>query len=111
MDKEVLREWAKDNKGKTVALGIAIFYLIFALVLGGAGLLLKVSAFLALPLACIFFSDAMGEYTGPSGIGARPFITKTTPGFFVALVGWALLLTPLVMGVLSALFFKGLYSE
>jgi len=88
-----LLEWIRDNKGKFIALLIACFYLIMAVLFGKEYDWLKVCMFLPLPLGCIFFSDAMGGYTG---ILTRAPITKTTPGSFVAFVGWLLLLLPLI---------------
>ena len=53
-----------------------------------------------LPLACIWFGDTMGGYTGAAGtIG----ITQESPGALVCLLGWVLMLLPLVVGVLYAL--------
>lgn len=51
---------------------------------------------LAFPLACIWFGDEVGEYTGPLW---RP-ITKTTPGGLVRLGGWMLLLLPVITGLI-----------
>jgi hypothetical protein len=43
--------------------------------------------FVILPLACIWFSDAMGGFTGISGsVG----ITASSPGLFVCMAGWIL---------------------
>lgn len=77
---------------------VALFYLGAAIALGDYQIIFKVAMFLILPLACIWFSDMMGGYTGFL-LFPRPAITKETPGFFVALVGWMLLLTPLVIGI------------
>jgi hypothetical protein len=41
----------------------------------------------ALPL--IWFGDALGRYVGPAEIG---YINRPTPGIFVAIGGWILLL-------------------
>jgi hypothetical protein len=101
LNKQKLLEWIQDNKGKTIAIIIACFYLIAGLVIGER---LRVALFLILPLACIFFSDAMGGYTGMSRLGAGPWITKTTPGCFVAFVGWLLLLFPLGFAIFKAFF-------
>jgi hypothetical protein len=101
LNKQELLEWIKDNKGKTIAILISCFYFIIALFVGEW---IRVVLFIILPLACIFFSDAMGGYTGMSRLGAGPWITRTTPGFFVAFAGWLLLLFPLVFGVFKAIF-------
>jgi hypothetical protein len=46
----------------------------------------------------------MGSFEG--WIGRGPAITKPTPGCFVVLAGWALLLMPLVVAVFMAIFEK-----
>ncbi len=51
-----------------------------------------VAGFLVMPLACIWFGDEIGEYTG---MLPGPGINKTTPGSFVRFGGWLLLLLPL----------------
>jgi hypothetical protein len=51
---------------------------------------------LAFPLACIWFGDEMGEYTGSS---FRP-ITKASPGIVVRLGGWVLLSLPALIGII-----------
>jgi len=70
---------------------------------GGGEALFKVAIFLVFPLACIWFSEAIGDYTGPTGLG-RPAITQTTPGCIVATGGWFLLFLPIIamMIVLAA---------
>lgn len=64
---------------------------------GGAESAFKTGMFLILPLACIWFADAMGGYTGPAGNIA---ITKQSPGIFICILGWALLLLPLIFAIL-----------
>jgi hypothetical protein len=44
--------------------------------------------FLVFPMACIWFGDELGEYTGSWGM---EFITQTTPGFLVRFGGWMIL--------------------
>ena len=75
---------------------VALLYLGAAIALGNSQIIFKIVMFLILPLACIWFSDAMGGYKGFLTF-PRPAITKRTPGFFVALVGWILLLMPLII--------------
>jgi len=79
---------------------LALLYIIGASFAGGAEGAGKVAIFVILPLACIWFSDAMGGYVGPSGHG---LITSPTPGIFVCIAGWLLLLFPLVVSLISAL--------
>jgi hypothetical protein len=71
---------------------IAASYIIGGfLVRGGEGAI-KILALVLMPLACIWFSDAMGGYTGLSGSTA---INAPSPGIIVCILGWLLLLLPL----------------
>jgi len=74
-------------------------YLVAAFLAGGLELTWRVAAYLVLPLACIWFSEAMGDYTGPN-FATRPAITRATPGCFVAFGGWLLLLLPVIIGLI-----------
>jgi len=78
--------------------GVALFYFSIATIFGGAEDAIKTLLFLILPLACIWFSDAMGNYTG-NLIFPRPPITEKSPGIMVAFMGWVLLLFPGAIGV------------
>lgn len=86
--------------GKIISIVISVVYLIFAYITGGSELLLKILLFLLLPLACIWFGEAMGSYTGPT-FGIRPHITKESPGCLVTFIGWILLILPLVLFIIS----------
>lgn len=44
-----------------------------------------------LPLACIWFSEAFGNYVGPSYSSGMGNINRPTPGIFIAVGGWILL--------------------
>lgn len=81
--------------GRTFSGGVVLAYLIFAWFGGGGEALFKMAIFLIFPLACIWFSEAIGDYTGSTGFG-KPAITQTTPGCLVAAGGWFLLLLPVV---------------
>jgi hypothetical protein len=81
---------------------IALMYIIPAFWLGGVESALKVLAGLLLPLACIWFGDQMGSATGPIGL-LSPWITFSTPGVFVRLGGWLVLLAAPVTVVIVAL--------
>lgn len=88
--------------GRIISAAIAVFYLVTAYLADGAEAMWYAAAYLILPLACIWFSTAMGGYTGIN-FGTRPAITRTTPGCFVAFFGWLLLLMPVILGVIMAL--------
>jgi hypothetical protein len=78
---------------------LAAIYLVMIFCFVGAEAGFKAGLFLLLPLACIWFSESMGGYTGPAWRGV---ITSPTPANFVCIGGWFLLLLPLVIGVLYA---------
>ncbi len=107
MSRQVILEWITDNKGKTIALVISCLSLAIIFLFGQQGDWIRVLIFLILPLACIFFSEAMGNYTGISQIGVAPHITKITPAFFVALAGWFLLLFVLAFTIFRTVLNKG----
>jgi len=86
-------------KSRIISLIIAISYLAIAFFGEGGEAFLSTLIFLILPLACIWFSEAMGGYTG---IMRGQTITSATPGCFVAFGGWLLLLVPVIIGVISA---------
>lgn len=70
----------------------------------GVELARKVAVSVILPLACIWFADAMGSYIGPTSSGA---ITSPTPGWLVCIGGWLVLLLPVLIGIAYALLGSG----
>ena len=50
----------------------------------------RIAVYLLLPMACIWFSSALGSYVGPFSWFRN--INRPTPAFFVAIGGWLLLL-------------------
>lgn len=83
---------------RALASMVAISYLLVAwLATGTVEFVLRLLAFLPLPLMCIWYPAAMGNLTGVAlGLG-RPVITEKSPADFVAICGWLLLLCPLVV--------------
>ena len=81
---------------------VALVYLGAAIADGDPEFIVTMAIGLIFALACIWFSDAMGGYRGLLSL-PRPAITKKTPGIFIALGGWLLLLVPLVVGIISAI--------
>ncbi len=75
-------------------------YALMALFTAGIEGVLVVFFFSLLPLACIWFSDLMGAYTGPS---STIFISEPTPGPVVCVLGWLWLLFPVIASVLQSL--------
>jgi hypothetical protein len=86
-------------KSRILSLIIAALYLAFAYHAEGGALVLRMTGFLVLPLACIWFSEEMGGYTGV-GFG-RGAITEPSSGCFVAFAGWLLLLLPLLLTMVT----------
>lgn len=72
---------------------LAICYILGASAAGGAEGGFKILLCVTLPLACIWFGDAMGNYTGPSG---SIWVTAPSPGVFVQILGWLVLLLPVI---------------
>jgi hypothetical protein len=83
------------NWNKTLSGLLAVAYIVVALVHDGAKTAFVFAIFLMLPLGCIWFSDAMGGYKGGFAMSAP--ITYPSPGFLVRIVGWVLLLLPIVL--------------
>src|ERR1700733_6722207 len=90
------------NLSRRLSLLVASLYLILAWCYLSAFLIYKLTIFLTLPLACIWFSDELGEYSGHFS-GSRQPITEKTPGPIVAIAGWMLLFLPAVMAIIEAL--------
>jgi hypothetical protein len=72
---------------------IALSYLILGFFGGGPKTGMQVLAFIILPLACIWFPDHMGNYTGRLPISGGG-INQQTPGCLVRIIGWLLLFVP-----------------
>ena len=66
---------------------------------GRIGVVLAVAAYLLVPLLCIWFGDEMGNYIGTL---PGPAINKPTPGCFVKIGGWVLLLLPVIAVLIAA---------
>ena len=75
---------------KLSALLAAIYVVVGFATNGGEGGF-KLMAFVILPLACIWYGDSMGGFTGSSG---SIWISAPSPGMFVCIAGWILLALP-----------------
>ena len=74
---------------------VAVTYLTLAYFHGTGLDVAGVAAALLLPMACIWFSQAIGEYSGM--IRLHP-VTASTPTVFVCVGGWFLLVgVPLIL--------------
>lgn len=66
-------------------------YFVTGCLAGGPKMGFVLVMFTAFPLACIWFSEAMGGHIGLHGyIG----ITESSPPFMVRILGWVLLIIP-----------------
>ncbi len=79
---------------------LATAYIVLAFVVAGGEACFKIAIFLILPLACVWFSDEMGDYIGQSGSG---YITERSPGILVLILGWLLLFMPIICAVVAVL--------
>lgn len=86
-------------KSRIISGTIAVIYLATAYVTADAEAIWMTGLFLILPLACIWYSEAVGGYTGLN-FGTRPAISRATPGCFIAFGGWLLLIMPLIIGLI-----------
>ena len=85
---------------KLLAILVATAYIVIALMAGVGWDVWVLLVYLALPMACILFSDEMGDYSGMLMQGGP--MTRT-PGCIVALGGLFLLLFPAGLYVYNAL--------
>jgi hypothetical protein len=79
---------------------LAATYLVLAFLVAGGEGSLRIAMFLVLPLACVWFSDELGDYIGQTGSG---YITERSPGILVRIMGWLLLFMPIIMVVVAVL--------
>lgn len=85
--------------GRIASLSIVAIYLLTAYLLRGPVLSLKLLMYLILALACIWFGDEMGSFTGYSWTG-NINISRQSPGGIVRFFGWVLLILPAVIGLI-----------
>jgi hypothetical protein len=88
------------NWNKILSALVAITYIVIAVVHGEAKPAFEFAIFLILPLGGIWFSDAMGGYVG---LGLMEFgapITNRSPGIMVCIMGWVVLLLPIIAGII-----------
>jgi hypothetical protein len=87
------------NWQRLLSLTIALVYLFVGLIVyppksvgDGVGLLSKRILGVLFPLACVWFGDEMGDYTG-----RLSSVTKASAGWLVRLGGWCLLLLQVII--------------
>jgi hypothetical protein len=69
-------------------------YVTGAWISGGPESALTTSLFCIVPTACIWFPEALGDYTGMFLFDS---VTKESPPFLVWLFGWLVLLLPVIV--------------
>jgi hypothetical protein len=74
---------------RTSSLAIYVAYLLMTYHYGGGLLTVKVATALLLAMACIWFPEELGQYTGIMHAHA---ITSPTPAFLVCAGGWLILI-------------------
>jgi hypothetical protein len=77
-----------------ISIVLALIYISVGTFVGNAHGMFCVVLLLILPMACIWYPEEMGGYTGTCGNG---YITNRTPAGMISFIGWLLLLSPLLL--------------
>jgi hypothetical protein len=72
---------------------VAVVYVVGAVALEGPVSGLRMFAFCLIPLGCIWFPEALGDYVGGN-------MNAPSPPFLGFILGWSVLLLPMVAGLL-----------
>jgi hypothetical protein len=78
--------------GRILSLLIAMAYVTIGVNVDGLMLGARIAFGCLLPCACIWFPEALGDSTG----GLLSNVTKSSPAPFVYVLGWVVLLTPII---------------
>jgi len=89
-----LRDGGATIISRVLSLIVAGGYVTAAYFGGGGLVAAQIGAALLLPLACIWFSEAMGDFAGSMGSSQ---VTAVSPDWMVAIGGWVLLLLPILL--------------
>ncbi len=82
---------------RILSLIVAGGYLVAAYLSSGSDVLFKITLFLFLGIACIWFGDPLGKITGFIWIG-NINVSQETPGSIIKVLGWiVLLLVPAII--------------
>ncbi|HCE44823.1 MAG TPA: hypothetical protein DET40_14885 [Lentisphaeria bacterium] len=76
---------------------IAVAYVVLVYVFRGGASAMDAGMLLLIPLACIWFSDELGGSS--SEVGEEN--VKRTPAKLIAILGWIILVTPIVFWLIS----------
>lgn len=80
--------WLK-RLSRGLSLAIACVCIAAVAATGNVKQVFRVAVGFLTPVAFIWFSDEFGRYVGPAGLG---YVIRPTPGIFLAIGGWFLLL-------------------
>lgn len=78
---------------RLLSLFVVLAYVVGTGVMAGMQSAFKIFAAMLLPLACIWFPEVMGDYTGGR-------VNRRSPASFVWFFGWMLLLLPMIVGTI-----------
>lgn len=90
---EVIPTTLNIDKERLISFSIALVYIVFTLIFGGIYVIATI-IYLIFPMAAIWFSDELGDYTGSIG---RNYIDTKSPGCIVKVIGWVMLMLPLLL--------------
>jgi hypothetical protein len=85
----------KRRWSRVLSASIAVAYVVGAYLNADIKTTIEVCMFCVLPLGCIWFPQALGDYVG--FVGSGRFITAASPAGGIAFMGWVLLLLPAVV--------------
>jgi len=88
------------NWGKLNSIIFVIIHSVISCIVAGPPAAIAVILMAILPLACIWFPEELGEFTGFEMNGET--IDKTSPAGMVWFMGWILLVLPLIVKILMA---------
>ncbi len=78
---------------------VSVVYIVGAYLHADIKTTIEVSMFCVLPLGCIWFPQALGDYLG--FVSSGRFITEASPAGGVAFMGWVLLLLPAIVSTVA----------
>ena len=104
LEQHIHEEWRSQQRASTwkmvnrvASIVVAGSYLALAFIGAGPAGVFRIALWLLMPLACIWFSKAMGDRIGPYWI-VGPYVTRPTPAVLILFGGWlVLLILPIVM--------------
>src|ERR1051325_5153519 len=94
-DEYLIPPKSRWSLSRSLSAGISLVYIVGAYLHADIKTTIETCMFCVLPLGCIWFPEALGDYVGLASSGR--FITEASPAGMVALMGWVLLLLPAVV--------------